>query len=68
MDHDFSMKRIRQRHGEQNEELAKIMEDELKLIEPVSGDEENTSSVEISAEMTKEDVVNCVLQAIDSSR
>ena len=63
---DCQEKRIINRHGKASEELITMMTGFFDLYEPAGDDEENAVNIEITEEMTPDDVLEKVMQAVQA--
>jgi len=66
MDKEEQRKRVTERH-QGDEQAADLMQLVNNLCEPVGEDEENTVSVAVTADMTRDDVVNKILDLINQT-
>jgi len=66
MDEEEQRKRVTKRH-QGDEQAADLMQLVNKLCEPIGEDEVNTVSVAVTADMTRDDVVNKILDLINQS-
>merc|ERR1712013_491879 len=66
MDKEEQRKRVTERH-QGDEQAADMMQFVNNLCEPVGEDEKNTVSVAVTADMTRDDVVNKILDLINQS-
>eukprot|EP00091_Calanus_sinicus_P022987 TRINITY_DN7576_c0_g1_i3.p1 TRINITY_DN7576_c0_g1~~TRINITY_DN7576_c0_g1_i3.p1 ORF type:complete len:118 (+),score=36.63 TRINITY_DN7576_c0_g1_i3:244-597(+) len=63
MDKEEIRKRVKDRHHG-DEHAVEMMEPINKLCDPIGDDEENAVSVTVTSEMSKEDVLNKILELV----
>ena len=65
---ETNMKRCEGRHSKGDKAMQKSFTDAMnkmyKVFEPIEADEKNSANVEITAEMSREDVVEAILKKI----
>jgi len=67
MDAEHQMERLRARHGEGSEVTEQMLREEFSFDQPASPDEDNTITVQITKGMSKDEVMQNVLETIENS-
>jgi len=68
MDEDSQQERIKARHGDDNEDAVNLLKAEYDFNQPAAADERNTFTVNITRNMTKDDVVKKTLDVVQNIR
>ena len=64
MSREDQMKRVKQRHGEGQESINDWLIKIYDLFEPLAEGEENAIGVDVTSDMTREDVVQKILEKL----